>query len=89
MEEYFLMTVDPAILMNLIFTLIIILLGLWVFKRKTYVLALYIALGFVMFAISWLEILSGMSSNNISITLLNALGYLVIIFALFREAILK
>jgi hypothetical protein len=85
-----LMSVDPTTLMNFIFGVIIVILGLWVFKLKKYTLALYVALGFGLFAISWLEILLGAtSSNNISIVLIRALGYIVVIFALFREAILK
>ncbi|MGO9387543.1 MAG: hypothetical protein ACLPWD_05765 [Methanobacterium sp.] len=84
------MSVDPTTLMNFIFGVIIVILGLWVFKLKKYTLALYVALGFGLFAISWLEILLGATnSNNISIILIRALGYLVIIFALFREAILR
>jgi hypothetical protein len=86
----FLMAVDPTTLMNFIFGIIIVILGFWVFRLKKYTLALYVALGFGLFAISWLEILLGAtSSNNISIILLRALGYLVVIFALFREAVLK
>ena len=84
------MSVDHTTLMNFIFGVIIVILGLWVFKLKKYTLALYVALGFGLFAISWLEILLGATnSNNISIILIRALGYLVIIFALFREAILR
>jgi VIT1/CCC1 family predicted Fe2+/Mn2+ transporter len=85
-----LMAVDPTTLMNFIFGVIIVILGFWVFRLKKYTLALYVAIGFGLFAISWLEILLGAtSSNNISIILLRALGYLVVIFALFREAVLK
>ncbi len=84
------MVVDYTTLMNFIFGVIIVILGLWVFKLKKYTLALYVALGFGLFAVSWLEILLGaISSNNVSIILIRALGYLVIVFALFREAILK
>ena len=84
------MSVDHTTLMNFIFGVIIVILGLWVFKLKKYTLALYVALGFGLFAISWLEILlEATNSNNISIILIRALGYLVIIFALFREAILR
>ena len=84
------MAVDPTTLMNFIFGVIILILGLWVFRLKKYTLALYVALGFGLFAVSWLEVLLGaVSSSNISIVLIRAVGYLVIVFALFREAILK
>ncbi len=85
-----LMSVDPTTLMNFIFGVIIVILGFWVFRIKKYTLALYVALGFGLFAISWLEILLGATgSDNISIILLRALGYLVVIFALIREALLR
>ncbi|MGA2675262.1 MAG: hypothetical protein ACLQG5_09270 [Methanobacterium sp.] len=84
------MAVDYTTLMNFIFGVIILILGLWVFRLKKYTLALYVALGFGLFAVSWLEVLLGaISSNNISIILIRALGYIVIVFALFREVILK
>ncbi len=84
------MAVDPISLMNLIFGVIIAILGFWVYRVKKNTLALYVALGFGLFAISWLDILLGAtSSSNISIIVIRALGYLVVILALIIEVIRK
>ncbi|WP_048190536.1 hypothetical protein [Methanobacterium sp. SMA-27] len=83
------MVFDVTTTMNLIFSLIIVILGLWVFKIKKYLLALYIALAFALFAFSQLAILLGSTSTNILIITFRSLGYLVIIFALLIEALKK
>ena len=83
------MAVDTTTLVNFIFALIIFILGLWVYKVKKIVLALYIALGFALFAISHFAILIGTPSSNISILIVRSLGYLVIIIGLIREAVRK
>lgn len=83
------MAMDPTILLNFIFALIVVILGLWVFKTKKLLLALYIAIAFGLFAISHLAILLGTPSANISIIVIRALGYLVVIYALAREAVRK
>lgn len=81
------MAMDPTVLLNFVFALIIVILGLWVFKAKKLILALYIALAFGLFAISHLAMLLGTPSTSISIIVIRALGYLVVIYALAREAI--
>ncbi len=83
------MAMDPTLLLNFIFALIVVILGLWVFKTKKLLLALYIAIAFGLFAISHLAILLGTPSANISIIVIRALGYLVVIYALAREAVRK
>lgn len=80
------MAFDITVVLNFIFAVIIVILGLWVFKAKKLVIALYIALAFGLFAVSHLAILLGTSSTNISIIVVRALAYLVIIYALAREA---
>ena len=81
------MAMDPTLILNFVFAVIIVILGLWVFKTKKLLLALYIALAFGLFAISHLAILLGTPTNSISIIVIRALGYLVVIYALAREAI--
>ena len=83
------MAFDVSIMLTLIFGIIIVILGLWVFKRKQYVLALYIALGFGIFILSYIEILLGLSNSDITVIFLQALGYLIIIYALLKEALIK
>ena len=80
------MAFDLTTMLNFIFAVIIVILGYWVFRTKKLILALYIALAFGLFAISHLAILLGTPSTNISIIIIRSLGYLVVIFALIREA---
>ena len=82
------MVADTTIL-DLVFGVIILFLGLWVYKIKQYALALYLALAFGIFAVSYLEILLGVSSSDISVIFLRVLASLVIIYALIREALVK
>lgn len=83
------MAFDISTTLNLCFDLIIVVLGLLAFKRKQYVLALYVALGFAMFALSYVEVMIGLSSSDISVIFIRILGYIVIIYALGKEIILK
>ena len=83
-----LMVADTTIL-DLVFGVVILFLGLWVYKIKQYALALYLALAFGIFAVSYLEILLGVSSSDISVIFLRVLASLVIIYALIREALVK
>jgi hypothetical protein len=83
------MVVDVTATMNFVFGVIILLLGLWVYKIKQYALALYLALAFGIFAVSHLEVLIGIPSSDVSVIFLRALAYLVIIYALIREALVK
>jgi hypothetical protein len=83
------MAFDITTTLNLCFDLIIVVLGLLAFKRKQYVLALYVALGFAMFALSYVEVALGFPSQDISVIFLRILGYLVISYALLKEVILK
>ncbi len=80
------MAMETTVLMNFIFTLIIVILGFWVYQAKKIVLALYVALTFILFTISHLAILLGTPSTDLSIIVIRALGYLVLIYALIREA---
>lgn len=80
------MAFDPTTLLNFIFTVIILILGVWVFRAKKIVLAVYIAIAFGLFAISHLAVLLGAASTEISIIVVRSLAYLVLIYALVREA---
>jgi len=84
-----LMVADTTTILDLVFGFIILFLGLWVYKIKQYALALYLALAFGIFAVSYLEILLGVSSSDISVIFLRVLASLVIIYALIREALVK
>lgn len=81
------MAFDPTTLLNFIFALIIVILGYWVYRAKKLVIAIYIGLAFGLFAISHLAVLLGTPSSDISIIVIRSLGYLVVIYALVREAL--
>jgi len=83
------MVADITTTLNFVFGVIILFLGLWVYKIKQYTLALYIALAFGIFAVSHLEVLLGVSISNISVIFIRILAYLVIIYALIQEAWVK
>ena len=81
------MAVDPTTLLNFIFCVIIVILGIWVYKAKKVVLALYVALAFGLFGISHLAILLGVKSTDIYLIIIRALAYLVIIYTLTKQVI--
>lgn len=81
------LALDITVVLNFIFAVIVVILGFWVFRAKKLVIALYIALAFALFAVSHLAIILGTPSTNISIIVIRALAYLVIIYALAREAL--
>ncbi len=83
------MVADITTTLNLVFGVIILILGLWVYKIKQYALALYLALAFGIFSVSYLEVLLGISNSNVSVVFLMVLASLVIIYALIREALVK
>jgi hypothetical protein len=83
------MVADTTTILSLVFGVIILFVGLWVYKIKQYALALYLALAFGIFAVSYLEVLLGVSTSNISVIFLRVLASLVIIYALIREALVK
>jgi hypothetical protein len=83
------MVADTTTILSLVFGVIILFLGLWVYKIKQYALTLYLALAFGIFAVSYLEVLLGVSTSNISVIFLRVLASLVIIYALIREALVK
>lgn len=80
------MAFDPTTLLNFIFSLIIVILGYWVYSAKKLVIAIYIAITFALFAISHLAVLLGAQSADITIIIIRSLAYLVVIYALIREA---
>ena len=77
---------EPVSALNLLFCIIIVILGYWVYKNRENVLAIYIALAFGLFGISHLSILLGTKSSEISILAIRTLAYLVVIFALYKAA---
>jgi high-affinity Fe2+/Pb2+ permease len=72
---------DPVTVMNLLFDLVIFLMGLLVYKEKKAVLPLWVAVAFCLFAVSYALTIVGVASSLILIPL-RAIGYLSVIVGL-------
>jgi CHASE2 domain-containing sensor protein len=77
---------EPVSLLNLIFCIIIIVLGYWAYRKRENIIAVYIAIAFALFGISHLALLLGSQSSEVSLLVVRTLGYLVVIFALYKAA---
>jgi hypothetical protein len=77
---------DPVSVLNLLFCILIVILGYWAYRQKENVVALYIGLGFGLFGISHIAVLLGSQSSEISLLVVRSLGYLVVIFAMYKAA---
>ena len=75
---------DPVTVLNLLFDLVIFLLGLLVYKEKKGVLALWVAVAFLLFAVSYVLTIVGVG-NSIILIPLRALGYLSVIVGLILQ----
>jgi len=75
---------DPVTVMNLIFDLVILLIGFVVYKEKKSPLPLWVAVAFCLFAISYVLTIVGVASTFILIPL-RALGYLSVIVGLILQ----
>lgn len=71
---------DPVIAMNLLFDVVIILLGSYAYGKKRVALLLWITLGFSLFAVSYVLTILGFGSSVL--IPLRAVGYLSIIVGL-------
>jgi CHASE2 domain-containing sensor protein len=72
---------DPVTVLNLLFDLVIFILGLVVYKEKKGTLPLWVAVAFGLFAVSYALTILGVGSSTILIPL-RTLGYLSIIAGL-------
>lgn len=77
---------EPVSLLNLIFCIIIVVLGYWAYRKRENIIAVYIAIAFALFGISHLAVLLGSQSSEVSLLVVRSLGYLVVIFALYKAA---
>ncbi len=73
---------DPIAATNLILALAILILGVWIYERKKENLALFVATGFGLFAISHALTLLGFGGEQAVIIPIRVLGYLVVVVGL-------
>lgn len=80
---------NPIAATNLILALAILILGVWAYESKKESLALYVALGFGLFAISHALTLLGYGDVQAVIIPIRVLGYLAVISGLVLLLLLR
>ncbi|HOK72204.1 MAG TPA: hypothetical protein PLO64_01105 [Methanothermobacter sp.] len=76
--------IEPILVINLIFCIIILLMGWWGFRKLENPLLFYIGLAFGFFGVSHLAQLAGYPSNSLALIIVRSIAYLLVIFALFQ-----
>jgi len=72
-------------IINLVLTTVILALGIWAFVKRKSDVALYIGIGFGLFAISHALTLAGLAASlDTFVIVIRIIGYLLVIFALCR-----
>ncbi|HUK50205.1 MAG TPA: hypothetical protein VLV18_04150 [Terriglobales bacterium] len=69
---------DPVVLMNLLFDLIIVILGIAVYTKKKGILLMWVSIAFLFFALSYVLVVLGVTDSMVLIPL-RAIGYLSVI----------
>jgi len=78
------MAIDMMTLVNLVLSLVVFVMGVWVFMKIKNAIALYVAVGFGFFAVSHFLTLEGMGTALASpLAVLRVLGYMSIVLGLF------
>ncbi|HTY15158.1 MAG TPA: hypothetical protein VMC42_05575 [Methanoregulaceae archaeon] len=77
---------DPVIFVNLVLCIVIVLLGLIIYRKSRERLPLYIAMAFGLFGISHAATLAGFAPLlTVPLIIIRALAYLLVIYALFSH----
>ena len=77
---------DPVIILNLIFCIIIVILAVIGYNKTNNTIPLYIGVSFGLFGISHLATILGYSSSTMVLVILRGIAYIVIIYALYLIA---
>ncbi len=77
---------DPVVFVNLMLCIVIVLLGLIIYRKSSEKLPLYIALAFGLFGISHAATLAGFAPTlTVPLIIIRTLAYLLVIYALFSH----
>jgi hypothetical protein len=77
---------DPVVFVNLVLCIVIVLLGLIIYRKSREKLPLYIATAFGLFGISHAATLAGLApSLTIPLIVIRTLAYLLVIYALYSH----
>lgn len=74
---------DPVTIVNLIFCIIIVILGYAGYKKIDNTFPLYIGAAFGLFGISHLAVILGYASSEVALVLIRGLGYIIVIVAMY------
>ncbi len=77
---------DPVMILNLIFCIMIVALAVIGYKKTDNAVPLYIGLSFGLFGISHLATILGYSSSTTALVIIRGFAYLIIIYALYLFA---
>ena len=81
---------DPIYAVNLTLCIIIVILGYWGYKKTQNKTALYIGAAFLLYGISHLATLLGYKAILTDVLIIvRTIGYLIVVFALYRIAVKK
>jgi len=69
---------DPVALLNLLFDLIIVVLGIVVYTKRKGILLMWVSIAFLFFAISYVLVILGVTDSMVLIPL-RSVGYLSVI----------
>lgn len=83
------LVLDPVIIINLIFCIIIVALGIVGYKKVKNTVPLYIAAAFGLFGISHFATILGYASSSAALVVIRGLAYVIVIYALYKIAFSK
>ncbi len=77
---------DPVIIANLIFCIIIVVLAVIGYKKTDNAIPLYIGVSFGLFGISHFATILGYASSTTALVVIRGFAYIVVIYALYLVA---
>ncbi|MBI5679772.1 MAG: hypothetical protein HZC47_02615 [Methanobacterium sp.] len=80
---------DPVTIVNLIFCIIIVILGYAGYKKMDNTFPLYIGAAFGLFGISHLAVILGYASSEAGLVIIRGFAYLIVIYKLYMVAFKK
>jgi hypothetical protein len=77
---------DPVVFVNLVLCIVIVLLGLIIYRKSREKLPLYIAMAFGLFGVSHAATLAGLApALTVPLIIIRTLAYLLVIYALYSH----
>lgn len=80
------LVLDPVIIANLIFCIIIVVLAVIGYKKTDNAIPLYIGVSFGLFGISHFATILGYASSTTALVVIRSFAYIIVIYALYLVA---